>query len=196
MVSPVAVIAAEWTLVTLAYVFLGLRLTVRITQRQTSLIWSEVWLVLGALWLLGLVICDTLTFEAGAMSDFNTVTVHILQVRFATNYLFDAGLYFPKMSMLTIYFHIMPRHERLLRWALYCVAVFTVSSFAVTIFMDTFLCGADPSVNWSTEPGACSSFSSELLFRLNWSLCFSTEAMRAFRQSFPLITHLSRKLVC
>jgi len=189
MLSPVAVIVAEWFLVTLAYTFLGLRLTVRITQRQMNLIWSEVWLVFGALWLLGLVICDTLTFKEGAMDDFTTVTVEILQIRFASNYLFDCGLYFPKMSMLTIYFHIMPRHERVLRWALYFVAIFTIGSFLTTLFMDTFVCGLDIYENWSTDPAACSAFKSELLFRLNWSLCFITEAM-LFLLPMPLLRTL------
>ncbi|KXJ87832.1 hypothetical protein Micbo1qcDRAFT_167008 [Microdochium bolleyi] len=190
MVSPEAVIAAEWTLVTLAYVFLGLRLSVRITQRQLSnLLWSEVWLVLGALALLGLVICDTLTYHVGAMDEFTETTVDIMKIRFATNYLFDAGLYFPKLSMLTIYLHILPRYEQLHRWALYFVGVFTVASFLVTVFVDTFLCGPDPAVNWSTEPDSCSSFTSPLLFRLNWSLCFTTEAM-LFLLPLPLLRTL------
>jgi len=70
------------------------------------------------------------------------------QVRFATNIFFDAGLYLPKLSMLAIYFHLIPRHEFLLRWAFYFVAVFTGAAALVTIFSDTFWCGGDPSINW------------------------------------------------
>ncbi|KAJ1338607.1 hypothetical protein MN608_01467 [Microdochium nivale] len=186
MVSPVAVIASEWTVVTLAYIFLGLRITVRITQRQINLVWSEVWLVLGALWLLGLVICDTITYQNGGMADFVESTVQIQQIRFASNYLFDAGLYFPKISMVTIYFQLLPRHNRPLRWALYFTAAFTVASFFVTVFVDTFWCGANPAINWSMEPGACTAFSSEVLFRLNWSLCFLTELFLLLLP-FPLL---------
>lgn len=70
------------------------------------------------------------------------------QIRFASNYLFDAGLYFPKISMVTIYFQLLPRHNRPLRWALYFTAAFTLASFFVTIFVDTFWCGVNPAVNW------------------------------------------------
>lgn len=65
----------------MAFIFLGLRLYVRITQRQWNLVWSEVWLMAGFLWLLGLVICDTITYEKGAMSEFIDQTdVSIKQV--------------------------------------------------------------------------------------------------------------------
>ncbi|KXJ96478.1 hypothetical protein Micbo1qcDRAFT_155040 [Microdochium bolleyi] len=186
MVSPLAVIASEWTVTALAYIFLGLRITVRITQRQINLVWSEVWLVLGALWLLGLVICDTITYQQGGMEDFIEASVEIQQIRFASNYLFDAGLYFPKISMVVIYFQLLPRHDRPLRWALYFTAVFTVGAFIMTIFVDTFWCGANPSINWSTVPGACASYSSEVLQRLNWAFCFLTEVMLLVLP-FPLL---------
>lgn len=65
----------------MAFIFLGLRLYVRVTQRQWNLVWSEVWLMAGFSWLLGLVICDTITYEKGAMSEFIDQTdVSIKQV--------------------------------------------------------------------------------------------------------------------
>lgn len=71
-----------------------------------------------------------------------------LQIRFVSNYFFDVGLYFPKLSMLTIYFQLLPCQIRPLCWALYFTAVFTVLSFFITLFDVTFWCGSDPSVNW------------------------------------------------
>jgi len=50
--------------------------------------------------------------------------------------------------MLAIYFQLIPRHGKYLRWALYFVTAFTVSAMLVTIISDTFWCGKDPSVNW------------------------------------------------
>lgn len=70
------------------------------------------------------------------------------QIRFATNYFFDVGLYLPKLSMLAIYFQLFPGHDRPLRMALYFVTAFTISAALVTIFSDTFWCGKDVSVNW------------------------------------------------
>ncbi|KAH7040023.1 uncharacterized protein B0I36DRAFT_357384 [Microdochium trichocladiopsis] len=190
MVSPEGVIASEWTVTILALIFLGLRLYVRITQRQKNLIWSEVWLVMGASWLLGLVICDTITYRKGAMSEFADQTdVEIKQLRFATNYLFDAGLYFPKLSMVTIYFQLLPRHVRPLRWALYFTAVFTAAAFLIAIFVDTFWCGLNVPVNWSPDPAACSTFSSEFVFHLNWSFCFISEVL-LLALPFPLLKTL------
>lgn len=70
------------------------------------------------------------------------------QIRFATNYFFDAGLYMPKLSMLVFYFSLIPRHHTVLRWALYVVTAFTASATAVTTMSDTFWCGANLSTNW------------------------------------------------
>ncbi|KAH7010677.1 uncharacterized protein B0I36DRAFT_219560, partial [Microdochium trichocladiopsis] len=182
--------ASEWTVTILAFIFLGLRLYVRITQRQINLVWSEVWLMLGFSWLLGLVISDTITFQKGAMSEFfDEPNVSIKQIRFASNYLFDAGLYFPKLSMVTIYFQLLPRHNRVLRWALYFTAAFTIVAFLVAIFVDTFWCGVNVPINWSIEPGACASYSSAVVFKLNWSLCFVSEVLLLLLP-FPLLQNL------
>lgn len=64
-----------------AYIFLGLRVAVRLQLRQTHLLGSDVWLVLGALCLLGLVICDTLTYRQGGMSNFDMVSESLGKVR-------------------------------------------------------------------------------------------------------------------
>jgi len=55
----------------LAYILVGLRVSVRLMLKQRHLVVSDGLLLLGALCLLGLVICDTITFHAGAMSDFS-----------------------------------------------------------------------------------------------------------------------------
>lgn len=56
-------------MLTLAYVFVGLRIAVRIHWKQKHLIISDIWLVLAALCVLGLVICDTITYRMGRMAD-------------------------------------------------------------------------------------------------------------------------------
>lgn len=56
-------------MVSLAYIFVGLRIAVRIHWKQKHLIISDIWLVLAAFCILGLVICDTITYRMGRMAD-------------------------------------------------------------------------------------------------------------------------------
>jgi hypothetical protein len=138
---------------------------VHIQMRMRALLLSDIFLLLATLSCLGVVICDALTYKAGAMSNFSDPTVPILkvsvteveavctrtdtlQVRFATNYLFDVGLYFPKYSILAFYYMIIPVTAPETRKALYAVTLFVVVSTLVTFFGDTFWCGTNPNINW------------------------------------------------
>ncbi|KAK7943371.1 uncharacterized protein PG986_012484 [Apiospora aurea] len=67
------------------------------------------------------------------------------------NYLFDAGLYLPKLSMVAIYYHLIPMHFHGLRRALHFTGFFVGSSFFITFFSDTFWCGPHPSVQCLTS---------------------------------------------
>ncbi|KAK3304928.1 uncharacterized protein B0T15DRAFT_255994 [Chaetomium strumarium] len=177
MVSPEQVMAAEWCTVVLAYLLVGMRLAVRVMLKQRHLFISDLWLLLASACVLGLVTCDTLTYQKGAMSDFTMVDESLGKIRFATNYFFDAGLYLPKISMLAIYFQLLTHQGVWQRWALYFVTAFTGSSALITLFADTFWCGPEPSINWSTAPDACSTFTSITLVRINWALCITCEVL-------------------
>ncbi|KAH7406731.1 hypothetical protein DE146DRAFT_648244, partial [Phaeosphaeria sp. MPI-PUGE-AT-0046c] len=171
-----------------------------------ALLLSDVFLLLATLACLGLVICDALTFKAGAMSNFTNPTTPILkvsvttvesflvrtdtlQVRFATNYIFDVGLYFPKFSILAFYFMIIPVTAPDTRKALYAVTCFVALSTLVTFFADTFWCGPDPSVNWSMKGGNCTVFTAMTLVKLNWSLNIISEVL-IFVLPLPIIRNL------
>jgi hypothetical protein len=149
----------------LTVVLFGARVMVHIQMHMRALLLSDVFLFLATLACLGVVICDALTFKAGAMSNFVDPTIPILkvsitkvkpvrvradalQVRFATNYLFDVGLYLPKFSILAFYFMITPITVPETRKALYGVTCFVVLSTLITFFGDTFWCGPNPAVNW------------------------------------------------
>jgi hypothetical protein len=137
---------------------------VHIQMRMKALLLSDTFLLLATLACMGVVICDVLTYKAGAMSNFTDPRVSILkvstkvklvrirtdalQVRFATNYLFDVGLYFPKFSILAFYYMIIPISAPETRTALHAVTVFVILSTIVTFFGDTFWCGPNPAVNW------------------------------------------------
>lgn len=134
-------------------------------MHMKALLLSDTFLLLATLSCMGVVICDVLTYKAGAMSNFTDPRVSILkvsfievktvrvhtdasQVRFATNYLFDVGLYFPKFSILAFYYMIIPISAPETRKALHAVTVFVILSTIVTFFGDTFWCGPNPAVNW------------------------------------------------
>ncbi|KAK8085522.1 hypothetical protein PG997_006793 [Apiospora hydei] len=139
-------------MVSLAYIFVGLRIAVRVHWKQKHLIISDIWLVLAALCVLGLVICDTITYRMGRMADPTPrANVELRKIWFAMNYLFDAGLYLPKLSMVAIYYHLIPMHFHGLRRALHFIGFFVGSSFFITFFSDTFWCGPHPSVQCLTS---------------------------------------------
>ncbi|KAK8053238.1 hypothetical protein PG996_012539 [Apiospora saccharicola] len=152
---------------------------------------SDIWLVLAALCVLGLVICDTITYRMGRMADpTSSANVELRKIWFAMNYLFDAGLYLPKLSMVAIYYHLIPMHFHMLRRALHFIGFFVGSAFFITFFSDTFWCGPHPSVQWWPGPHSCSAFESKTLMQLNWSLCFSCEAL-LFVLPFPLLSSIT-----
>ncbi|KAL8415247.1 hypothetical protein RB594_006187 [Gaeumannomyces avenae] len=188
MVNPAEVMAIEWLMLSLAWLLVGLRISVRFQMNKTRLlvVVSDLLLVLGALSILGLVICDTLTYRMGAMSDFGAIGEDLGKIRFATNYFFDAGLYLPKLSMLAIYYQLIPPHQRALRAGLYVVTAVTVAAVLITVFTDTFWCGPDPSVNWKVGENACSTFTSTTLMVSNWALCITIEAL-IFLLPIPLL---------
>ena len=71
-----------------------------------------------------------------------------MQIQFATNYFFDVAIYFPKFSILALYYLLVPRSRTRMRLFLYALTVLTVSSSIFTLFADTFWCGGKPAVNW------------------------------------------------
>ena len=59
----------EWSSLAIAYILVGLRAAVRVTLQQKQLYISDALLLSAALCLLGLDICDTITYLMGAMDD-------------------------------------------------------------------------------------------------------------------------------
>ncbi|KAH8690413.1 hypothetical protein GQ44DRAFT_636759, partial [Phaeosphaeriaceae sp. PMI808] len=189
--------AAEWSLFGLAILLAAARFSLHLRMGNRNLLLPDLWLLVTVLCCLGLIICDTITYHAGAMSDFTTTSslirqVHVEQVRFATNYFFDFGLYFPKFSMLAFYVQIIPKTLPKLRKGLYGVITFVACSSLTTLFADTFWCGTDVSINWwvSTEAETCSVFSAMPLVKMNWSLNFISEAL-ILLLPFPMLRGLN-----
>ncbi|KAH8168450.1 archaeal flagellin N-terminal-like domain-containing protein [Sarocladium implicatum] len=167
----------------LAYVAVGARLWVRLFLKRTRLQLSDVLLLIGLLCAQGLLICDTLTYEMGQMHNFTDPSVRLSKIRFATNYFFDFGIYFPKFSIIALYYGLVPSWSRTMRIALHVLASITIGASLFTLFADTFWCGPDISINWLGPEGSCSVFESMELMRANWALNFLTEVLNCF---FPM----------
>jgi hypothetical protein len=83
-------------------------------------------------------------------------------------------MYFPKATILALYFDLFPTTMPTLRTMLYLVTAFTVASGLTTCTLDTFYCHHIPD-NWSAEEGACSVFNSLLVLQIDWALNFSSD---------------------
>ncbi|KAF5675527.1 hypothetical protein FHETE_2524 [Fusarium heterosporum] len=123
------------------------------------------------------------------MDDFNVNNTALKKIRFATNYFFDTGIYFPKFSIITFYWNLVPITHPEMRIALYVLLGIT-SSFALATFLgDTFWCGADPSVNWAEGDDNCQTFTSMTLMRINWGMNFTSEVLNVL-YPIPLVRSL------
>ncbi|CBX96102.1 hypothetical protein LEMA_P032540.1 [Plenodomus lingam JN3] len=161
---------SEWILLVVAYVFVAARIYTRLFRLQRRLDWSDWLLIASALDALALIICDTLTYKMGVLDNYET-SVKLSKISFASNYFYDVGMGFPKLSMLAFYwaFFNLSSHP-VLRKMLYGMTTFVVICYLTILFDDTFFCGSNVSVQWSQEDGACSVFYAPEPFILNFTL--------------------------
>ncbi|KAH6883988.1 hypothetical protein B0T10DRAFT_531538 [Thelonectria olida] len=179
----------EWTFLVLAITLVVARICVRVFMKRDRLNVSDIWLIIAAFSALGLVVCDTMAYKAHVMDNFTTTSVSIWKSRFAVNYFFDIGMYFPKFSIISFYHKLVPVTKPHMRIALYVLMGITTSCFLVTFFSLTFWCGPNVSSNWSANEHTCRSFTSLVLTRINWSLNFTTEVLNVIFP-FPLVLDL------
>ncbi|KAF5008936.1 hypothetical protein FDECE_4799 [Fusarium decemcellulare] len=160
----------EWSFMALSYIFVVARLYSRLWLRGNKIYSADYWLM-------------------NAMDDFMIQNESLAKIRFATNYLFNTGMYFPKFSILAFYFNLVPVTRPRMRIALYTLAGLTTTCALTTLFTDTFWCGRDPSVNWKLNNGSCNVFADMHLMRLKWAMNFTTEVLNVI-YPFPLLQHL------
>ncbi|KAM0299301.1 hypothetical protein ACHAPM_007342 [Fusarium culmorum] len=163
---------SEWILLAVSYLFVGLRIYARLFRARQKLDTSDWLLVVSAFNALALIICDTLTYQMGVLDEYKT-SVKLSKISFASNYFYDFGMGFPKLSMLAFYWaYFLPSNgvSSAMRKTLYGITAFVCISYLVILFDDTFFCGKDVSVQWSQEEGACSVFYAPEPFILNFTL--------------------------
>ncbi|CAG7560586.1 unnamed protein product [Fusarium equiseti] len=151
MISSTAVMAFEWIILILAYILVAGRIYVKIFLRGFGLYAADYLLIAGLVACQGLLICDTLTYQMNAMDDFSltSTSMPVKKIRFATNYFFDTGIYFPKFSIIAFYFNLVPVTDSTMRRALYALTAITAVFALTTCLCVTFWCGPDPSINWA-----------------------------------------------
>lgn len=177
----------------LAYLFVAARIYTRLFRLRAKLNVSDYLLIVSALDALGLIICDTLTYQMGVMDEYETseklskvrylfspeIPVHLgtnnsrvpSQISFSSNYFYDVGMGFPKLSMLAFYWAYFNLETRpAMRKMLWAMTAFVVACYLTILFDDTFFCGRNVSVQWSQEEGACSVFYAPEPFILNFTL--------------------------
>jgi hypothetical protein len=110
------------------------------------------------------------------------------QVRFSTKFFFDAGLYFPKFSLVMSYATMVPVTEPRMRIFLRFIATYLVLACLTAVFADLFWCGGDVSINW-LNPLKCSSFSNPHLQKVTWTMNIVGELL-LFIFPFPILNSL------
>ncbi|KAM0331404.1 hypothetical protein ACHAQA_003077 [Verticillium albo-atrum] len=161
---------SEWILLAVSYGFVVMRVYTRLFRLREKLTWADWLLVASAINALGLIICDTLTFRLGVMDDW-APSVALSKIGFSSNYFYDVGMGFPKLSMIAFYWAYFPvKTNSGMRKALWGITAFVCACYIAILFDDTFFCGADVSIQWSQEEGACSVFYAPEPFIVNFTL--------------------------
>ncbi|KAK7190913.1 hypothetical protein DPSP01_009123 [Paraphaeosphaeria sporulosa] len=161
---------SEWILLILAYAFVAARIYTRLIKLREKLNWADWLLIASAIDALGLIICDTLTYRMGVLDDY-VPSVKLSKISFSSNYFYDFGMGFPKLSMLAFYWAFFDFHARpAMRKMLWGFTGFVIICYLTILFDDTFFCGTPVSVQWSQEDGACSVFYAPEPFILNFTL--------------------------
>ncbi|CAH0041662.1 unnamed protein product [Clonostachys rhizophaga] len=183
------VVVGEWVMASLATICVAARMFVRLQLNKDHLHWADSWLLVGLFCAIGLALCDTMADLDGELDNYEDPSVRTLKFRFATNYFFDTGMYFPKFSIIAFYWTLVPLTQPHMRVALYVLTAVTAVFCVATFFDATFWCGADVSSNWSTDEDACRAFDSMTMMRIHWALNFSTEILNLVFP-FPLVRDL------
>lgn len=188
MLTPTETVAMEWGFFVLAFSFLLARFWVRFSLRQYQAWISDVLLIVALVCTIGNIMCDTLIYKVDGLLEYKHVTQYLGKVRLSTKFFFDAGLYFPKFSLVMSYSTMIPLTEPRMRTFLSFIATYLVLACLTAIFADLFWCGKDVAINW-LNPLKCSSFSNPHLQKVTWAMNILGELL-LFIFPFPILNSL------
>ncbi|KAH7392307.1 hypothetical protein DE146DRAFT_136229 [Phaeosphaeria sp. MPI-PUGE-AT-0046c] len=187
-------VALQGILVALALTVTILRcwIKLRLDRRKLSLPEYFAW---GAwVFTLGWFICSAIALHIqihhplASADDPSTDSVPYLVTVFVGEMFFDMGMYFPKASILSFYWWLIPIGFRRLRVALYIGTAYATCAF-VSSFLMNMLIAAPISNNWSIQGQYSSLWNSLTAVIVNWCLNFSTDLL-VFVLPFFFITCL------
>ncbi|KAH6974543.1 hypothetical protein BKA56DRAFT_634421 [Ilyonectria sp. MPI-CAGE-AT-0026] len=186
-------IVIQGFLLGLALLVIVLRCWARLRFERASLTISEYFACIGWLFALGWFICSTVALRIlikhpAVGEELVVNNVAYLKTVFIAEYFFDIGIYWPKLSITTFYWLLIPRIFRTLRKALYASTAYLVCCMIAAFLVVTLI--AHPiSNNWSIENQLDSAWNSYPLFVVQWCLNFSTDLL-LFCFPFFLLPHL------
>ncbi|KAF4988783.1 hypothetical protein FGRMN_9577 [Fusarium graminum] len=194
MVSVNASIAIQAVLLALALCILFLKSLAQVLSKQTIFNLPDIFAWLGWLFTLGWFICSTMALkiliDTPAIGDELVVhSVPYLKIVFVAQYMFDIGIYFPKISITLLYWMLIPGIAGPLRTSLLIISIYLGCAMTTTILTDTLIC-LPISDNWSIENQLRSTWNSYTAFIVQWSMNFSTELI-AFLFPFFLLKRLA-----
>ncbi|KAF1830240.1 hypothetical protein BDW02DRAFT_650792 [Decorospora gaudefroyi] len=150
----------------------------RVEHRRLTMADYLVWG--GWLCTLGWVACSTkalyVQVEHPLDEEGRTDTVVYLETVFVACYLFDTGLYFPKASLCSFYWWLIPSGFRRLRVAIQVTSGIIAAAWLASIATDTFI-APNVSDNWSLENQMNSTWNSYNNLTVNWTLNMGTDLL-------------------
>ncbi|KAM0331403.1 hypothetical protein ACHAQA_003076 [Verticillium albo-atrum] len=176
-----AVVPVEAVLLVFTILIVVARLLVRLVRQRQDLTVCDWLLVASMLNATALFITDVLAYKLGTLGPYPESVadqISLKKVNFAGNYFYDTGVYLPKLALCALFYRLIPQTMPRLRKAMFGVSALTLVFMVTTCFLDTFWCGADPSVNWSLEEGACSTYASKEVFRIDWTMNIMSDVAR------------------
>ncbi|KAH7129062.1 hypothetical protein EDB81DRAFT_888829 [Dactylonectria macrodidyma] len=186
-------IVIQGFLLGLALLVIVLRCWARLRFERATLTISEYFAWLGWFFALGWFICSTIALRIlikhpAVGEELVVNSVAYLKTVFIAEYFFDIGIYWPKLSITTFYWFLIPQVFRTLRRALYANTVYLVCCLIAAILIVTLI--TNPiSNNWSIENQLESAWNSYTVFVVQWCLNFSTDLL-LFCFPFFLLPHL------
>ncbi|KAF4334220.1 hypothetical protein FBEOM_11963 [Fusarium beomiforme] len=186
-------IAIQAVLLGLSLLVVILRCWTRLYYEGKKLTLSEYFVWIGWIFALGWFISSTLSMLILARhppSDSGIIpTVDYLKAVWVAEYFFDTGIYWPKLSILTFYWYLIPDVFKSLRIGLYVITAYLMCCMITSILLNTLI--ARPiSDNWSIENQLNSAWNSLPNFLTQWCLNFSTDLL-LFCFPFFILQHLT-----
>jgi hypothetical protein len=110
------------------------------------------------------------------------------QDTYVANILYDVGLYYPKASLISFYWRLIPPSFITFRRILWFIVIYTTASALTVFFLELFWCYNGKS-DWFRAPD-CTSFDSLVVFKIIWSLDISSDVI-IFALPFFLLKYIT-----